>query len=250
VKVGALKSRIIPEDISFEAQKMLPELLWSSVNIKGSHVEIVVKERTEAPEFPDTAPCNIVASEDGEIVSIQANIGEPQVQAGDLVLKGDLLISGVTKNLDGSENLKSARGNIKAKVRAHISVDGEPTVFTQNEEKTRYILYFLGLKIPLGLKLGEDNVFTTESYLSNGKINLPAGVIKEHFYSAFSKTKLENEYARLYNAALYAKAFRDNLLSADLLSEKFDFDAVSYSFTGELELEKDIGSKLEIFIEN
>ena len=250
VKVGALKSKIIPEEVSYEAQKLLPELLWSSVNIKGSHIEIVVKERTEAPEFPDDAPCNIVASEDGEIISIQANIGTPQVQAGDLVLKGDLLISGVTENLDGSENLKSARGNVKARVKTGILIEGEPSVFTLSAEKTRYILYFFGLKIPLGLKLNEDNIFTTESYLSNGKINLPAGVIKEHFYSAFNETRLENEYARLYNAALYASAYRDKLSSASLLSENFKYDAASNSFSGELELEKDIGSKLEIFIEN
>ncbi len=250
VKIGALKKGISPEDASYNATRSLPELLWASVNIKGSHIEIVVKERTDAPEFPDTTPCNIVASEDGKIISVQANIGDVQVQAGDLVLKGDLLISGVTKNLDGSENLKSARGNVEAEVNTEISVGGEPLVFTQTEEKSRCLIYFFGLKIPLGLPLHEEEYFTSESYLSNGELNLPVGIVREHFYYADTEAKLEGVYAQLYNAALYSKAYRDCLSSATLIGESFTSDASSAGFTGMLTLKKDIGSKLEIFVEN
>lgn len=250
VKIGALKSKISPEDVSYETLKSQPELLWASVNIKGSHVEIVVKERTSPPEFPDTAPCNIVASDDGQIISIQANIGTPAVKAGDLVLKGDLLISGVTKNLDGSENFKAARGNVIALTRSEITVSGAPSLFSQTDEKTRYLIYFFGLKIPLGLRIDSERIFTSESYISNGKINLPVGIIKEHFYIADTPTELSGAAASLYNASLYAKRIRHELSSAECVSEQLFFDEASHSFSGVLSLEKDIGAKLEIFIEN
>ena len=66
---------------------------------------------SEAPEFPDsTTPCNIVASQDGTIMGIEATVGVAEVRSGDAVLKGDLLISGITENLDKTYNLKAARG--------------------------------------------------------------------------------------------------------------------------------------------
>lgn len=250
VKKGVFRKSIRASEVADEAEKLLPELLWASVNIKGSRVEIVVCERTDAPEFPDNeTPCNIVASEDGVIVAIQANIGVEAVKAGDAVVKGDLLISGVTQNLDLTENLKSARGNVTASVKRSIAADcADKTFLTQSAEKSRYTLYILGIKIPLGLRVGEENYHRDESYLTNGKITLPVGIITEHSFLTENETVLPEQYRQLYNADMFSKSYYEIYTQSKIISEIF---SVSESgFYSEITAQKDIGLRQQIFVEN
>lgn len=249
VRKGVFRKSIRSSDVAYEAEKQLPELLWASVNVKGSRVEIVVCERTDAPEFPDTeTPCNIVADEDGVIVSVQANIGTEAVKPGDAVIKGDLLISGVTENLDGTQNLKSARGNVKASVVRNISSDcKDKAFFTQSQYKKRYSLYLLGIRIPFGFSVGESNYCYEESYLSNGKITLPVGIITEHSFTADCETALSDETLTLYNAQAYSEKYREICNEAEINSENFSFS--DGAFFCEITAWKDIGVRQEIFIE-
>ena len=248
VKRGVFAKSIRASDVAEKAEKLLPELLWASVNVKGSRVEIVVCERTDAPEFPDETPCNIIAAEDGVIVAVQAEIGKQAVSAGDAVVKGDLLISGVTQNLDMSENLKPARGNVTAEVKRSISADcADMKFYTQSELKTRYSLYFFGLVIPLDFRVGETNYHRSESFLSNGKISLPVGIVTEHSYKSENEASLPPEKIRLMNANLFARRYYEIFREAQI--KQVVFTDESTAFVCEITAEKDIGSRQEIFVE-
>ncbi len=253
VETGARKSKISASEVADEAEKIIEKLAWASVNIKGSSAEIVVQERTDAPEFPDTeTPCNIVASEDGIITEIEAEIGKAAVEAGDAVLKGDLLISGVTENLDKSEKLNAARGSVYAEVtKSIITVSGGETLLTQSELRKRYIIYFFGLEIPLGLSVGEENYYSEKSFLSDGEIMLPAGVISEHSYKAETETELPREYRTVYSAKKFADEYKAVFESSQISSEKFSCEknGESVAFSGEYCVIKEIGSAQEIFVE-
>ena len=70
------------------------EISSISINIKGNYAYVDVIERRTPPPFDDTSGIyDVVASEDGVITSVEAIRGSPMFKAGDVVLKGETLIS-------------------------------------------------------------------------------------------------------------------------------------------------------------
>ncbi len=81
-----LKYRLMLED---------DDVSFVSVNMQGSRAVVAVHFAKPAPEISDKTPCNIVASRDGQIVSILVRNGIRCVQKGQTVQKGDLLVGGL-----------------------------------------------------------------------------------------------------------------------------------------------------------
>lgn len=93
----------------------LTELSSASVNIKGNHVTVDVIERKRPPEIADySGYCHIVAARDGQIVSMEAYAGRPLAKAGDVVTKGQVLITGQYLSFRGLNMLTRARGRVMA----------------------------------------------------------------------------------------------------------------------------------------
>lgn len=253
VKIGALKSRIDVEKTAYNAQKAKPEILWASVNIKGSRAEIVVKEVTPSPEFPNTdIPMNVVACEDGEITAVNASVGEEAVKVGDLVLKGDLLISGTLEYPDGTTCLVSARGGVKAKVDRSINISDGNFVFNSPDRlKKRYSLSVLGLEIPLSFFAKSEHTHRDEAYLIRNGIKLPLGMIRDTGFDFGEAKQLTEEKTVLYIAKIYSEKAEDIYKSTSVLSCDFSFDsgASQPSVSASFRCEKDIGEFREIFIE-
>ena len=254
VKIGAFKSKIKPEDVCDEVQKDLPELLWANVNIKGSRVEIVVKERTEAPEFPNSeTPCNILAGENAQITEVNAKIGEPKVKAGDLVLKGDLLISGVVDNQDGSTSLKASRGEVYALVERNISVgENLPEMHKLGRKRKRIKLSILGAEIPLGFNVNGENYFKSGEYLTDENVVLPLGIIKEHSFDFGEKAVLNAEQQKLYCLKSYARKYYIEYENGRIVSSEYKLTSENGKtvITDNLSCIYDIGKTSEILIEN
>lgn len=109
----------------------LSELSYVKVDIRGVKANIEVVEKI-LPDENVNAPCHLVAGRDGIIYDMLVLQGEPNVKIGDVVAKGDILISGVIfpkydllaeENEEDSslkEELKPytvrARGEVKARV--------------------------------------------------------------------------------------------------------------------------------------
>ncbi len=254
VKIGAFKFKIDCEDVAYNVTRRLPQLSFASVNIIGSRAEIVVNERSEKPDFPDDSePCDIISSENGTVARIEANIGEAQIKVGDAVVKGDLLISGITENADASENLQAARGKVIAKVKKKITTENTDFSFhTQKAEKNRNLLYILGLEIPLGPSVGKENASRLTQKLTNGEIELPVGIIKEHSYSLSDETPLPDKYKSLLCAKNYCEIYRNIFLqSEEIISQlvtENKKDGFAY-FSGECLVKKDIGIRKAILVD-
>lgn len=254
VRVGAFKSKLDCSECAYQVTRKLPQLSFASVNIIGSRAEIIVNERSEKPQFPDESkPCNIVSCENGTVLSIDANIGSPEIKAGDAVIKGDLLISGITENADGSENLKTARGTVFAKVEKRINTEKQDFSFhTQKSEKNLYAIYILGARIPLGFSVGEMNKTSCIEKLTNGSINLPLGIIREHSYELSEETELPEECKTLYSAKKYCENYRnifnqsEEIISESVVKNKKD---ELISFSGRYEIKKDIGIRKAILVD-
>ena len=100
----------------------MPSLGFFSLNREGSFAEIIVRERAETPAVSrSAAPANVVAEKDGMILSVSASAGDAQVQPGQTVRAGQLLISGVTA-LDRTMLLTRAEGEVYARTWNRVDV--------------------------------------------------------------------------------------------------------------------------------
>ena len=88
-----------------------------AINVKGTHIEVELLERTHAPEIdPNDGICNLVAAEDGIVLSVDVAAGTALVKPGDVVTEGQILVSAYTVDGRGIYRLHHARGSVKAQV--------------------------------------------------------------------------------------------------------------------------------------
>ena len=97
-------------------------LAWLSVNINGNVANVVVKEKEKTSEAKEKLYTNIVAKSDGYIDSIVVMCGKKEVKIGDVVKKGDILISGITDSQALGVKYEHASGVVKAYVNKEINI--------------------------------------------------------------------------------------------------------------------------------
>ncbi len=95
------------------------EIIWVSTSLEGTHLEITVREGSnpgsqteESTDHPD-----IIANVDGTIFAMITRAGMPQVNIGDSVKKGDILVSSIIeiKN-DNGETIREAQTTADADI--------------------------------------------------------------------------------------------------------------------------------------
>ncbi len=254
VSVGSKISSIDTELAAQNAMSEIEKLSWASVNLKGSVMVIEVREKTDAPEIYDSeTPTNLIASEDGVILSIDVLNGIEEVKPGSAVLKGDLLISGLITHPDGSEEVIHGDGYVKALVKKNKAFSyTDFSLYCQVTEKTRKKLFFFGLAIPLGTQVPEEYFAEHKSFLKNDEMLLPLGIITE-YGAEFGQEKFTPEEAlqnklSLFSNALYTKNLLEiSHISNSTLTEKTGEFGKNYEFYAECEQE--IGTLQEIYVE-
>ncbi|MDR1299063.1 MAG: sporulation protein YqfD [Oscillospiraceae bacterium] len=81
----------------------IPQIQWFAVNIRGSHADVLVRERTDWPEIADTgAPADVCASKGGLIVKMSVLEGGPVRRVGDTVAQGDIIVTGGVRSRSAS----------------------------------------------------------------------------------------------------------------------------------------------------
>ncbi|MCD7959348.1 MAG: sporulation protein YqfD [Ruminococcus sp.] len=89
------------------------ELSWVGIRHTGNCLVVEVTEATPEPEMSETrVSCNIVASQNAEIVSLSVYTGYTMHLVGDYVRKGDLLVSGVVMDETGHLSIRHATGSV------------------------------------------------------------------------------------------------------------------------------------------
>ncbi len=180
VETGARKSKIDVLQVQESLLDTFSELSWVSINIFGTKAQVEYMYAKPQKDIADNInPTNVVSSKAGEIVHVEGYAGQNVVKIGDCVVKGSLLISGVTKNADLSEDLVHARGKVFAKTENEICSITEDNLngFLTNKVNSVYKLIFFGLKIPFGKTSDEKNITTSGSFMLEGNhVVLPVGV--------------------------------------------------------------------------
>lgn len=254
VKVGVPISSIDNDEAAQNVMSEIEKLSWASVNMKGSVVVIEVREKTDAPEIYDASkPTNVVASEDGVILSIDVLYGNEEVKPGSAVTKGDLLISGIITHKDGTENAIHADGYVKALVKKQKNFTyNDFSLYNIKTEKTRNLIFFFGLKIPLGIKVSDEFFTEHNSFIESEENLLPLGIITQ-YGAEFSEGTVQLDIAlqekiALFSNALYVKELLEYSEVRDSTVVKTETqNGTQYDFSAQCEQE--IGILKEIYVE-
>ncbi|MEA1960331.1 MAG: sporulation protein YqfD [Bacillota bacterium] len=123
---GAAKWNFSRNEVEEAMLRDLSELSYVQVDIQGVKAHINVVEKI-LPDQAMTGPCHIVACRDGVVEEVLVLEGQANVEKGQVVARGDILISGIVFPpvpyvLQGTEEMEEsepysvrARGKVKAK---------------------------------------------------------------------------------------------------------------------------------------
>lgn len=139
VYAGMRREKISCPDIEKAIREAYTDIGWVSAELKGSKLFIRIQE-TNMPTLyeTDSTPRHLIASRSGIIDSIITRTGTPLVKKGDVVEKGDILISGVVPIYgDGGEVIK------KEAVRADgdVVIQSETSYYNEVAKKHSQKIY-------------------------------------------------------------------------------------------------------------
>lgn len=158
VAVGAERESFVPKEAAHRLVGLLPQLDWAALNTDGCFVEVAVREGESKPEMVEEKLSNLVAEREGLIVTVEAESGRPEVQPGQTVEAGDLLIAGLYRErLDpwsprtkAYQQAGSARGRVLAETvrefTVHVSAQAEEA--QEGTPQRRLTWEVLGLRLP------------------------------------------------------------------------------------------------------
>ncbi len=172
---------------------------WIAVNFDGTTAHVEVREGKNPEIRQKHENVNLVASHDGIIMRADVLEGEALVQKGDVVYKGQLLVSAFVEGKDRSY-LRGARGSVWANTERKIYVRVPLKYFEGSmtgKTKTKYTLSLLGKSIPLYFSEKSYALCTLRTKTVNGSVNgkiiLPFKVIKNTYSSYELKEKIRSE---------------------------------------------------------
>lgn len=203
---GIKKSKIHSKYDSQRLQLTMDGIAWCSFNVEGSVLTVNLTEVAVSDKEERKIPSNIKASFNGKIKKIDVTSGNTVVKVGDVVSKGDLLVSGVIENLSSTLFVHSD-GVITAETTRTFSSKGDyiqKVEIKQNDILKRYSVSFFNLKMPLYFgnikKRYNRNVNVNNLTLFNKKIPIKIGCENFEFLRettvTYNKETLEN---LLYN---------------------------------------------------
>ena len=104
---GTAKSKIDCDALELAIRNDFPEVIWASVYLDGTRLVILIQENLLSAELADsitsgtdTSCGNLTAAKDAQVASIITRSGTPLVREGDMVLAGDILVSGICDIID------------------------------------------------------------------------------------------------------------------------------------------------------
>jgi similar to stage IV sporulation protein len=198
---GVLRYKIDEDNAKNVLLEKINTFSFVSIDIEGTKLIVEVKEQDIPPEnISDDTPCNIVADKKGIIKKVIAKNGKSVVKEGDVVNKGQILITGIIKNdrFEG-EMLVHAEGEVYAVTRYTHTVEEpiEKSIKEETGNSYEHREYKFGKKI---IKFGsadipfkeyieeveENNVFTIEPF------NFPISIITHKYKEVEVKKVKQN----------------------------------------------------------
>ena len=106
VYTGIRKKEVNCQEIEETIRLAYHDIGWVSAEIKGTRLNIKITETNmPAPAGKAIKPSHIIATKDGIVKRIITRTGTPLVREGDVVKKGDILVSGILTIKGDSEEI-------------------------------------------------------------------------------------------------------------------------------------------------
>ncbi len=203
-----------------------PDVAWISVNMDGTHANVEIKE-TVRGNPSDNRVYNIVASSDGQIAQITAYSGKKEAAIGDVVRKGQLLISAVGSYGEGRNHIESADGLVLAEVYRSFSVDipmetdrkvysGAKTV----EKGIKFFDFYINLSVNSRIPYAKyDKIVEYRQIVLLDTVELPLWYYKECFSEyMIEKSTLSVDEAKRLALITYKNKLRRLSEKAEIVS--------------------------------
>ncbi len=201
VKRGAYIDGIDVTEVSRLAMIDMEELSFIAINIKGVEATVEIRERVPVPDFltPEGLR-SIAAAKDGVIESIDVFKGTTLVARGDVVQRGDILVSGEIASETGETRFVAADAKITGRTWRHgvITASREATarIYT-GESKSRYTLNLpfgdIKLYINSGIPWVEYDRIVNEYAPTVFGVNIPITLTVEMFGEVELLTRVQTD---------------------------------------------------------
>ena len=231
---GCRKSDIDIKQLTIDYMLLDDRVSFAHLNINGTTAVMEISEREVPPERqPDKKDvCNIVAKCDGVISRIDVYSGGKEVENGDSVLKGQLLISSFFETRTVGYILRRAKGTVFAETSPvfEMRIPKETYIKTGKTEHEKKSLKVLGFVLPIdggniALK-GKNAELDTESRQLSlfGTISLPVSLVTDRYtVENIEESKRDKESAEKIFQEHYIKWKNEYLKDAEILSEENEF---------------------------
>lgn len=240
VRPGAYGPALDRKQLAQEALVELKDLSWMAINLHGTRVEVIVREAIKEPErIDETGWFDIVAQADGIVTHIEPEQGDALVGDGEVVARGDVLISGTVtleppmySDLPTRYYQTHARGRVWARtwrtLTAAIPAETETKEYT-GAEKSVWSVNIFGRRMKIFGNTGiswpmYDKITTVRPAVLPGGRELPFSLHRETYREYLPRTvEVDREAAR----ALLEERLQEQL--AALIGEDGEVESTRFS---------------------
>ena len=260
VHTGSFRFQIDARDVEEKMRLSFDDISWIAVNIRGSKIDVEIKERILPPEkIAVGRPCNIIAGKTGQIMYLEIYDGQPLLKIGDSVKKGEIIISGVVEDKTEHTYYRQARAKVIAKTNESfsITIPMETEILQKNGIKNcEKGIVLLGKEFNFTPKKDYNySVFKVTNYDKIKILLKPSPIIlktQNQYYQSKKSVKITQEHAKrlaLNRLSQIEWAIINN--GGEVISKKINGSVYGNKFilTVQLACRENIAAEQPIFIE-
>lgn len=213
---------------------------WITINIIGTHANVQIRESDSFEDKDEPLkPSNLVATRDGQIEYLELFGGNPMVRSGDVVRKGDILVSGIWDSNHYGMFVTRSNGKVYASTIREFEVkvcfDYEKKVATERKTREKYLIFFSKeIKVfeNCGKKEGScDTIEGVENLRFFNRDRLPIGIktVSSIYYDTVEGRYTEDE---AMNMAYYQlqRQIESEIPDGQILSKKIDCEITDEAY--------------------
>lgn len=262
ISYGTRKSEVDCKQLAADLRSAFPDFTWVAVKLQGTCLSIQVREnhdRTE--EIPVYGDSDLVADEDGTIVSMITRAGAPLVGEGDTISKGDLLVKGELAITDDSGNVAAYRycaADADIYIRTTITYSDTFLLAHEEEEYTgrkRYGLYLALSGRYLGIDMGVHSFVLSDvlgeehqlRVLDDFYLPVQFGILEAREYKKTVKIYSEKEAMQIADAKLQKFLLENEQKGVQIFENnvRINISATSCHAEGTLTVVKKTGRRVD-----
>lgn len=263
IKPGAWLSRIDVGDIQTRIEHDSDEIAWISINVIGTvaYVEVIPEVNATPEDVGEGDGANLVAARDGVIVGYELIAGEPTVEIGRTVRKGELIASGLYDSERFGFRATHSKGSVFARTEYlfEVEIPYEYTVReAQSSEISEISIIFFSFRQKFFKKGGfsctkYDKIYSDIYIYSSGDATIPIGLSVTRV-PIFAERAAKRTPAEAVDIAYFEinRKILASIPEAEILSKSFsggeNSDGTAYRLECRVECIDDIAEPVPFYI--